>query len=225
MIHRPGRKHNNVDALSRVACQWCGRSDNQPVATRVHSELLVATITSANTTGGFTLEKIRTLQLDDTIVSKLLRAKETNLKPTDTYTKAQGIEYGKLSQQWDQLTVCDGVLWQCFAQPQLVTACGGTLILEEPYSPGHFHDVHNWCESCISCTTKDSCPWAKSCPWEYCCGVSHADHGYWLSRSSPRKGANTSVLVVTDYPTRSHHPPTHHGYLIGVSLSKPHTER
>ena len=54
---------------------------------------------------------MRTLQLDDAIIGKLLRAKETNQKPTDTYTKSQGIEHRRLSQQWDQLAVCDGVLW------------------------------------------------------------------------------------------------------------------
>ena len=54
---------------------------------------------------------MRTLQLDDTIIGKLLRAKETNQKLTDTYTKFQGIEYRHLSQQWDQLAVCDRVLW------------------------------------------------------------------------------------------------------------------
>ena len=101
IIHRPGCQHNNADALSRVSCEQCGRSDTQSVAT----------ITSANTTGGFTLEEIHTLQLDDTIIGKLLRAKETNQKPIDAYTKSQGIEYHRLSQQWDQLAVCDGVLW------------------------------------------------------------------------------------------------------------------
>ena len=46
----------------------------------------IATIISANTTGGFIiLEEMCTLQLDDTIVGKLLRAKETNQKPTDAY--------------------------------------------------------------------------------------------------------------------------------------------
>ena len=57
------------------------------------------------------------LQLDDTIVGKLLRAKETNQKSTDAYTESQGIEYCHLSQQWDELAVCDGVLWQHFAHP------------------------------------------------------------------------------------------------------------
>ena len=45
IIHRPGRQHNNADALFQVPCQQCGRSDTQ----------LVATITLAKTTGGFTL--------------------------------------------------------------------------------------------------------------------------------------------------------------------------
>ena len=65
----------------------------------------------------FTLEEICILQLDDTILGKLLRAKETNQKPTDAYTKSQGIEYRWLSQQWNQLAVCGGVLWRYFAHP------------------------------------------------------------------------------------------------------------
>ena len=89
IIHRPGRKHSNADALSRVPFQQCGRSDT----------LSVATITSANTTGGFTLQEMRTLQLDDKTIGKLIRAKETNQKPTDVYTKSQGIEYCCLSKQ------------------------------------------------------------------------------------------------------------------------------
>ena len=75
IIHRPRRQHTKADALSQVPCQLCGRSGTQ----------LVATITLANTTGSFTLEQIHTLQLDDTIIEKLLRAKETNQKPTDAY--------------------------------------------------------------------------------------------------------------------------------------------
>ena len=75
-IYRSGCLHNNADALSQVPCQQCKRSDTQSLAT----------ITSADTTGGVTLKEMYTLQLDDTIVRKLLRAKETNQKPTDGYT-------------------------------------------------------------------------------------------------------------------------------------------
>ena len=87
IINRPGHQHNNPDALSRVPCQQCERSDTQSVTT----------VTSANTVGGFTLEEMRILQLDDTIIGKLLRAKETNYKPTDAYTKSQGNEYRYLA--------------------------------------------------------------------------------------------------------------------------------
>ena len=68
IIYRPGCQHNNADALSQVPCQQCERSDTQSVAT----------ITSANTTGGVTLKVMYTLQLDDTIIRKLLRAIESN---------------------------------------------------------------------------------------------------------------------------------------------------
>ena len=102
IVHRPGHRHNNADALSRVPCQQCGRSDATPVAT----------ITSANTTGGLSMDEMRQLQLDD---NTLLRAKETNEKPTDS---AQSIEYRRLSQQWDQLAIQDGVLWRHFMHPR-----------------------------------------------------------------------------------------------------------
>lgn len=42
ILHRPRHEHNNADALFQVLCQQCGRSDTQSIAT----------ITSANTTGG-----------------------------------------------------------------------------------------------------------------------------------------------------------------------------
>ena len=60
----------------------------------------MATITSASITGGFYLEGMRQLQLDDDTVGQLLRAKETNQKPTVAYEKSQSIEYHRLSQQW-----------------------------------------------------------------------------------------------------------------------------
>ena len=103
IVHRPGRRHNNADALSRVPCHQCGRCN-----------VSVATTTSAGITGGFSMEELRQLQLDDNTVGQLLRAKETYQKQTNAYEKSQGIEYRCLSQQWDQLSIQDGVLWQNF---------------------------------------------------------------------------------------------------------------
>ena len=136
---------------------------------------------------------MRQLQLDDNTIGPLLRAKETNEKPMYFYAKAQSIEYRHLSQQWEQLAIQDGVLWQHFMHPkqdqswlQLVAPKQiRSLILEELhqgigsghlgqektldrlkerlYWPGHFSDVHNWCESSVSCTTrKTSTPRRKA---------------------------------------------------------------
>ena len=172
IVHRPGHRHNNADALSRVPCQQCGRSDATPVET----------ITSANTTGGLSMDEMRQLQLDDNTIRPFLRAKETNEKPTDSYVKAQSIEYRRISQQWDQLAIQDGVLWQHLIHPRLdqswvqlvapkqirysrgtspgdrkwASSTRKTLDrLKERFDwPGHFSDVHNWCESCVSCATR-----------------------------------------------------------------------
>ena len=57
----------------------------------------VATITSAGITGGFSVEELRQLQLDGNTVGQLLRAKETNQKPTNANEKSQGIEYRRLN--------------------------------------------------------------------------------------------------------------------------------
>ena len=127
---------------------------------------------------------MRQLQLGDNIVGQLLRVKETNQQSTDADVKAQGIEYRCLSQQWNQLAIQDGVLWRHFMYPnkdqswlQLVVPKEiRPLILEELhqgigsghlgqektlgrlkerfYWPGHYSDVQNWCESCVSCTRK-----------------------------------------------------------------------
>ena len=223
IVHRPGRSHNNADALSRVPCQQCGRSDATPVAT----------ITSANTTGGLSMDEMCQLQLDDNTIGPLFRAKETNEKPTDFYAKAQSIEYRCLSQQWDQLAIQDGVLWRHFMHPrqdqswlQLVAPKQiRPLILEELhqgigsghlgqektldclkerfYWPGHFSDVHNWCKSCVSCTTrKTSTPRRKAALGTIVAGYPMQIIAIDLVGPLPESdNGNQYMLVVADYFT------------------------
>ena len=57
------------------------------------------------------------LQVDDPVVGKILQAKDTGQKPTGAHGKSQGLEYRRLSQQWDQLRIQDGLLWRHYAQP------------------------------------------------------------------------------------------------------------
>ena len=85
----------------------------------------VPTITSAGVTGGFSLEELHQFQLDGNTVEQLLRAKETNQKPTSAYEKSQGIEYHHLSQRmgpviysrWSFMVA----FYVCQPRPELVT--------------------------------------------------------------------------------------------------------
>ena len=124
------------------------------------------------------------MQLEDNTVGLILKAKETNQKPSADHAKSQGLEYRRLCQQWHQLVAQEGVLWQYHAQPrenqgwlQLVVPSNlHPRILEELhqgvgsghlghdktlsrlkqrfYWPGHFNDVHNWYKSCVNCNTR-----------------------------------------------------------------------
>ena len=84
IVHRPGRKHNNADALSRRPCRQCGRSDDIVSA---------ATISADNTIAGYSLEDMHQLQVDDPVVGKILQAKDTGEQPTGDYAKGHGLEY------------------------------------------------------------------------------------------------------------------------------------
>ena len=146
--------------------------------------MLVATIRPDNTIGGYSLEDIHQLQADDPVVGKILHDKETGQKTTDGHAKSQGLEYRRLSQQWDQLRIQNGLLWHHYAQPnhsqdwlrlvvpkqlrqqiveELHQGIGGVHLGHETtlgqlkecfYWPGHYADVQNWCQACVSCTTR-----------------------------------------------------------------------
>ena len=105
IVHRPGCKHNNADALCQLPCQQCGGNS-------YNSETSVTTISATGLTGGYSAHKIRDLHLKDDCIGQLLLAKETDQQPSQDQAKGQSIEYCGLLQQWDQLSVSIGVLWQ-----------------------------------------------------------------------------------------------------------------
>ena len=110
ITHRPGRKHNNADALSRLPCQQCGRTWHT-------LEKPISTISTTGVTGGYSNQEMRDLQLNDASIGQLLLAKETDQKPSQDQAKSQGLEYRRLLQQWNQLVVKDGILWRCCVHP------------------------------------------------------------------------------------------------------------
>ena len=107
IVHRPGKRHCNADALSRLPCRQCGRV----------VENVIATITSSDICGGYTQAEIRDLQLDDCCVGELLKAMESHQKPSPDHAKSKSVKYRRLYQQWDQLMIRNGVLWRQYEHP------------------------------------------------------------------------------------------------------------
>lgn len=120
-------------------------------------------------------------QLEDPNIGDILIAKQSNCKPAIEHAKGQSLEYRRLLQQWEQLSVRDGLLCRNYAQQsedkgwtQLVVpkkfrieilrdlhegVTGGHLgqektlskLKERFYWPGHYNDVRDWCQTCGSC--------------------------------------------------------------------------
>ena len=184
LIHRPGKKHNNADALSRIPCRQCGRLSHSLTSTMVppvQDELIVSAV---NLAGGHTAEEVRQAQLSDECVGEILQAKEIEKRPTSEFSRGQSPNYRRLHQQWDQLIVREGVLWRHYHTPsetqswlQLVVpqtlqqtilkelhegVAGGHLgqdrtlqkLKERFYWPSHFNAVRDWCQTCPECATR-----------------------------------------------------------------------
>ena len=175
IIHRPGRRHSNADAMSRLPCNQCGRES--------HSES-IAVISTSNCISGYSAVDIRDYQLNDPSIGELLLAYERNQKPSRDHAKGKDLEYRRLLQQWQQLTVKNDILWRYFAHPsnnnghlqlvvphslrdEILKEChegvsGGHLgqektlhrLKERFYWPGHYYDACNWCLTCKACATR-----------------------------------------------------------------------
>ena len=120
IIHRPERRHNNADALSRIPCRQCGRSSHvttDPVIPPVQGNPEELQVSAANLTDNHTAEDLRQAQLLDRSIGGILQAKETDKKPSAEFAQSQCPSYRRLHQQWDQLVVQEGVLWRHYHTP------------------------------------------------------------------------------------------------------------
>ena len=174
IVHRPGKKHMTADALSRLPCRQCGRTN----------DIQVAMLTSGNTSCGYSPQQLRSMQLDDDCIGQILRAKEQEQQPSTNFAKSQPISFRRLLQQWDQLITHDGVLYRLFhhhseehTSLQLVAptvlreeivkemhegVASGHLgqdktlhrLKERFYWPGHYNDVRDWCQTCATCASR-----------------------------------------------------------------------
>ena len=133
---------------------------------------------------GHSMEQLRETQLTDPIVGPVLRAKEADNKPDPEERRSIPLEMRRLFQQWDQLLLKDGILWQIFEDEagssrhlQLVVprslqddvrqelhaiVSGAHLgegktterFCERFYWPGQWKDVQSWCRTRPTCTTR-----------------------------------------------------------------------
>ena len=124
---------------------------------------------------------MQTLQREDPDISMVLRAKEAAEKPDVDMQKVQSLEAHQLLKLWEQLEICDGILfhrWENYdgtkSVYQLIVpkshrrkvlhelhdgVYGGHLgeakvlrkLNERFYWSGHATDVRNWCKTCGTC--------------------------------------------------------------------------
>ena len=86
IAHRPGRLHNNADALSRIPCKQCGRESHM-------SQTIGVTLSSSIIECGYSHQDLRQMQTADSCIGEILKTKEQNLKPSPEYVKGQSIAY------------------------------------------------------------------------------------------------------------------------------------
>ena len=227
IIHRPGKQHNNADALSRLPCRQCGVNLVDQMTTI--SPTVVANITL---NGMYSTEDLRRAQIDDPAIGPLLKAMEENQKPS--FSSAESPEYRRLCQLWGQLVLSQGLLYRMFEGPndnqswlQLIVPrkhrqeilafihegpAGGHLghektlgrLRERFYWPGYWNDSYNWCQACASCASRKSSAPSRRAP------MGTITAGYptqimaidLLGPLPESQQGNSYVMVVADYFTR-----------------------
>ena len=180
VVHRPGLKHCNADALSRLPCVQCGR-DEHGKSTKTSVEVNAMQIGIPH----ITQEELCQYQTDDPVLGPVLEHLHAGRKPEGDDLRAYSPLVRRLLQQWQQLEVKGGVLWRRFVNPdgshrlQLIIPqalhsevlqelhaglSGGHLgeertfkrLQERFYWPGQRKDVQNWCQTCPTCASRKS---------------------------------------------------------------------
>ena len=198
ILHRPGKRHQNADALSRIPCTQCGReshSSDDPPDTPL-SDKVTGAISQPQPTNlqERSTAELRELQLQDSSIGFVLKARENDDKPTSQQVKGMSLTVRRLCQLWDRLKCQDGQLWRIYddgagknERMQLVVpsslrkeilheihqgVVSGHLgeqkmldqIKERFYWPGMAEDIPNWCQTCASCATNKSPPTKARAP-------------------------------------------------------------
>lgn len=149
VVHRPGLKHRNADALSRNPCKTCSRQEHASAETDSEDEsekqevnVSTRAVTRSQNNSvvknnqfflcGWDKDKIRQLQLEDiTIGFLLIKFEQQSEKPSWNDVSEKSTDLKTLWNMWDRFQVCEGVLYVKWIndveQEQL------RLVVPEPY--------------------------------------------------------------------------------------------
>ncbi len=224
IVHRGGKKHCNADALSRLLCRQCGRtfdeSDSVPMGVSAVSEECFVHQSLVQTD----IAQLRKDQREDPSLGPIIEALESSCFPSKEDVKGKSLECRRLQQLKGQLVLKDGILYRRYVSTggqvthnQLVIpkvsreelleelhsgSGGGHLgeektrgrLMERFYWPGHWNDVHHWCQSCSTCASRKT-PTPKRRA-----ALQPIKVSYPMQPESDN--ANSYVLVVADYFTK-----------------------
>ena len=226
IAHRPGRKHQNADTLSRQPCNQCGREnhfDNTVIAAEQQTTILTEKSPA----------ELRKIQLDDGPVGFMLKAVEKGERPNSDDVRGQGPDAQRLNQLWSKLLVENGILKRKYVDTN-GTSClqliaprairevilqelhagelGGHLgedktlnkIKQRFYWPGMQKDVERWCHTCEACATRKTAPKKNRSPLQTIqAGYPMQVVGVDIMGPLPEsETGNLYVLVASDYFTK-----------------------
>ena len=183
IVHRPGRRHTNADAMSRHPCSQCQRPESECSTSEPEVQVAATTLAPQRERSTIDLE-FRQSQIQDEIIGPVLTAKENGVKLSADELKRFPREVTMLAQQWEQLTIQHGVLYRKYENQQgsqlhlqlvvpteqqsstLHEIHGGRMaghlgedrtfkkLQERFYWPGYSQSVKEWCRNCPHCAVR-----------------------------------------------------------------------
>ena len=224
VIHRPGTKHTNADALSRMPCPQCQLSFPQ-----------VCTMQSDIWLPGWTLDELAEEQRQDSSIGQVIQWMENDSIPRvfpkhlSSHTQALWaqssylvLQNGVLYRQWEDVP-CKGLhrRLQLVLPPTLVPVLlealhssirGGhfgtskTLakVRERFYWVGQRKDVAAWCSGCLSCASRKPPPAKLRAPLQLDPAVRPLQRVAMdiMGPLPETSRGNKYILVIADYFTK-----------------------
>ena len=116
IIHRPGNKHSNADALSRVPCKQCGYCSNwkNNISDETAMVRNISTDGYSNDLSNDEQLSLKELQDSDKSIQFIKRAFIDHKKPSFSEISGRSVATRCVWSQWDRLKVIDGILYRRF---------------------------------------------------------------------------------------------------------------